>query len=67
MNRIIDDVCKIGQGAACCRYLAVGAEGWRCLKIRPDMKAMIDARADRMNAKGDNCEGRSGELAAPAE
>ena len=49
-------VCKIGQGADCCRYLSMGAEGFSCEKLSP-LGDTIDLRDD-MTAKGDNCEGR---------
>lgn len=51
-----NDVCKIGKGAACCRYLAMSAKGWSCEK-RGGMRFGIDARAEKMVAKGDNCDG----------
>lgn len=50
-------ICKLGEGKACCRYLYIGP-GFNCAKIEPGMKATIDAEAHRMNAQGDNCEGR---------
>lgn len=49
-------VCKIGQGAACCRYLTMGADGWGCAK-RSTMRYSIDSRVESMSAKGDNCRG----------
>ena len=49
------DVCKVGQGHACCKYLSIGMDGWFCLKLT-HMKAEIDERTD-MNAQGDNCDG----------
>lgn len=49
-------VCRIGQGAACCRYLTVGAEGWACEK-RTSMRHGIDHRAPEMISQGDNCDG----------
>lgn len=54
----IKAVCKIGQGAACCRYLAMGID-WSCLK-RSSLKALLDERAaaGTMSARGDNCEGQ---------
>lgn len=51
-----ETVCKIGKGADCCRYLTMGGSGWGCAK-RTAMRDAIDARADKMNAKGDNCGG----------
>ena len=51
------EVCKMGQGHDCCRYIAVGPEGFECCKDDPSMKAVLDKRVPRMNAQGDNCEG----------
>lgn len=56
-NEHIEQVCKIGQGAACCKYPLMGMEGWCCGKLDPYLKRLIDAAAHRMKAKGDNCEG----------
>jgi len=52
------DICKIGQGKLCCRYLVVGGKGFECSK-HTDTKTYIDARvkAKSMNARGDNCKG----------
>lgn len=52
------DTCKIGQGAACCRYLVVGSLGLECAKLTP-LRDVLDARVGQMSAKGDNCDGRS--------
>lgn len=52
-------VCKIGQGAACCRYLLLGPLGWNCAKgttLRRHLDEAVAMR--RMVARGDNCEGR---------
>lgn len=64
INQPVDDkhakeVCKIGQGAECCRYLAMGSKGWSCEKFG-SLSRMLDARVREgtMRAKGDNCEGR---------
>jgi hypothetical protein len=52
------NVCKIGQGAACCRYLTMGPDGWNCER-NASLKATIDERvaAGQFTARGDNCEG----------
>lgn len=54
-EKYVDDVCKMGQGADCCRYLGRGEDGWECFK-ESGLKATIDARVD-MTAKSDNCKG----------
>jgi len=51
-----EQVCKVGGGETCCRYLTMGAGGWSCAK-RTDMRYTIDSRAAGMLAKGDNCDG----------
>lgn len=53
-----ENVCKIGQGADCCKYMVVGGDGFGCAKDKGNegFKHAIDSRTD-MNAKGDNCEG----------
>lgn len=61
MNKYVRDICKAGQGAACCRYLAASAEGIICLKL-DSLKPTIDARTD-MIAKSDNCDGKKGVIA----
>lgn len=64
MSSIIDtdhlwNVCKVGQSAACCRYVVAGANGVRCAKHDKEMKTLIDERvaAKTFTARGDNCEG----------
>lgn len=52
------EVCKIGQGAACCRYLTAGAGGFECAKRGSlSLRLEIDSRVERMTAQGDNCDG----------
>lgn len=60
VSEYIKDICKIGQGADCCRYLAMQASGFVCMKVRDDLKELIDdswVRTQRV-AQGDNCEGK---------
>lgn len=51
----VTEVCKIGQGKACCRYLTVGAEGWDCVKLNTDpvrsLLDMMDGTIATMTAK----------------
>lgn len=51
-------VCRIGHGAACCRYLTCSARGFECQK-HSDLRALLDARvaAGQMTSRGDNCDG----------
>jgi hypothetical protein len=55
----IATTCKIGQGADCCRYMLIGAQGWECGKLLATAKPQLDARAalGMMTARADNCEG----------
>jgi hypothetical protein len=57
-DKQVFEICGFGNGETCCRYLAMGPDGWRCLKCSA-FRAMIDARsaAGQMAAKGDNCDG----------
>lgn len=55
------DVCKIGQKAACCKYLVMGHLGFECGKLIPEIKKELDRQKD-MVAKSDNCEGKTGVL-----
>lgn len=55
----VKTICKIGQGALCCRYLTVGRNGFNCEK-HTALKNVLDARIEVMVAKGDNCEGVPG-------
>lgn len=54
----VQDVCKIGQGAECCRYLMAGGSGFECAK-KTSLAEVLDARVETgsMAARGDNCPG----------
>lgn len=58
-KKIADEVCRIGQGALCCRYLTMGRCGWSCEKAT-ELRDVIDLKvvAGDFTARGDNCEGR---------
>jgi hypothetical protein len=61
MNQNVINICKIGQGANCCKYLLAGTEGFECAKHEGE-KQMIDrVWNETKNAQGDNCEGLSKE------
>lgn len=53
------DVCKIGQGAACCRFLCMAPTGFSCEK-EGQHSALLTRRAatGQMTAISDNCDGR---------
>jgi hypothetical protein len=55
----IKSVCRIGEGALCCRYLTMRPDGWSCEK-HTSLKSVLDARvaAGTFTARGDNCEGQ---------
>jgi len=52
------NMCKIGQGNDCCRYLCVGKSGLECAKLT-EAKPLIDKRVEdgAFIACGDNCIG----------
>jgi len=60
MNTVIKDVCKIGQGHNCCRYLVMGAQGFECVK-HSAMASLLDQRVQQetITARGNNCEGKT--------
>ena len=57
-NKQVEEVCKIGQGNDCCRYLLAGSEGFECGKLT-ELKSVLDKRVteNTIIAQGDNCEG----------
>lgn len=56
------NVCLIGAGAACCRFLvgSFDGNGLTCGKLEPALARQIAARhaAGAFVARGDNCPGR---------
>jgi len=58
MSSQIEEVCKIGQGNDCCRYLVVGPNGFECAK-HTALKRYLDTRVTNklITAQADNCEG----------
>lgn len=52
----VREVCKLGQGAECCRYLVCGADGFECHSSGP-LKRMLDKKASSMTAQSINCKG----------
>lgn len=63
LSEHIKNVCRIGQGIACCRYLTVGQNGWNCEK-HTGLQFLLDERVRKktITARGDNCEGKSTEF-----
>ena len=59
MNREhVDNVCKFGEGAFTCSYLATGADGFECLKGTELEKLVDQRRAEKsIDTMGDNCSG----------
>jgi hypothetical protein len=54
----VNNICKVGQGKDCCRYLAADKYGFCCLKLDEKAKKHIDNHVEYMSAKADNCEGK---------
>jgi hypothetical protein len=55
----VKNICRIGQGANCCKYLVIGQDGFECMKVNKDDKIVVDESWKRYEhvAQGDNCEG----------
>lgn len=58
IERLVN-TCRVGQGAACCRYIVSGGDGVECAKHEPDLNRQINERIKEglFIAQGDNCEG----------
>jgi len=60
MNKsIANNLCKMGQGKLCCRYLVAGETGLQCAKLVPKAKTKIDALVAEgcFTAISNNCDG----------
>lgn len=53
----IRDVCRMGQGAACCSFLILGSGGFECAKGTSLEQTLRVRREFGMTAQGDNCSG----------
>ncbi len=53
------DVCKMGAGAECCKYLVAGTKGFECMRVSAENKKVIDDNWARNAhvAQADNCNG----------
>lgn len=58
-NAEAHDLCKVGQGEHCCRYLTMSVRGWSCEKLTA-LGRLIDMRVAKgeVSARGDNCLGK---------
>lgn len=56
---ILQDICKVGQGEACCKYLLLGEKGFECAKTN-GWKEIVDEHWKKTQhaAQGDNCDGK---------
>lgn len=61
MTDRLKEICRMGQGSACCRYLLADGDGIHCGKLVSIWARQIDDRVRRgmFNAIGNNCEGIS--------
>lgn len=47
MNRDqVLNVCRMGQGADCCKFLTMGIDGFQCARTNAFLEAMLYARED---------------------
>lgn len=56
----LNAVCRVGQGADCCRYLIGDSAGLHCAKHVPELASLLDERVrlETIYARGDNCPGK---------
>ena len=52
----VKEICKIGQGKDCCKFITMGVGGFECAK-GTEFESIILARGTSMSAQGDNCKG----------
>jgi len=54
----VRNICKIGKGEDCCRYLGLGENGFECLKYT-EYALQLDLRVfeKTITARGSNCPG----------
>lgn len=60
LSRHVKTICLIGQGAATCKYLLIGENGFECAK-HEGYAPSIDrqwAHDSTKVAQGDNCDGK---------
>lgn len=55
-EEILKNICKIGEGKDCCRYIIYSSNGFECVK-HTSLKKTIDDKVSFMVAQGDNCKG----------
>lgn len=59
-NEWAKEVCMVGHGARCCRFLTMGPNGWSCEKNTSiGLTLSLRASLEMMTAVSDNCEGRA--------
>lgn len=53
----VKDICKLGQGEACCPFIVCGGNGFECWKMNSPGNGIIQERINKgtMNAKGKGC------------
>lgn len=53
------NICQIGNGHQCCKYLVLGSKGFECMRDDPANKKVIDSAwlITKHVAQGDNCKG----------
>lgn len=53
------EICKLGKGGECCRYLMAASNGLECAKSEGNegYRATLDGKSNSMTAQGDNCKG----------
>ena len=64
MRSHLDEVCRMGHGAWCCKYLMAGRRGLECAKHEGLKQAIDNAWAGdpTKTAQGDNCDGQPIEI-----
>ena len=48
----IENVCKLGEGHDCCRYLIIGSDGFQCAKQRTLRSTLDEKVANKLIIRG---------------
>ena len=57
-EKTLMEVCKLGKGSICCRYILLDRKGFKCVKFTK-LHNYIDVRVAKgvIKARGNNCPG----------
>lgn len=57
-DEYVKHVCRFGQAEKQCRYLGLKGAGFKCRKVDPQEKGLVDVSVHKSKARGDCCPGK---------